>query len=256
MTDKTFCSHIHAMIREYSLRTGANCTDEITNHAAQWADVGKLLSHGGPATTVDCKHWAFCSSAAFLLYYADVRKVRRYEALFGMMQAYDQCAGGHNANSVIENPENWIDAASAPFYASAAALLFSARADIDNLLSGSNGRKTQFQGFCSVSDFERECSRIGYRTKRVPFYRQGSTETFFALITDGPTATSIKSWNLLTGDETAHILSGVMMKSLLFPEADIDYTGKLAIYGFFPDAPAPIAPEYPTADDGQICFPL
>ena len=256
MTDKAFCSHIHAMVREYSLCTGANCADEVTSHAAQWADVGKLLSYGGSVTTVARKHWAFCSSAAFLLYYVNVRKVRRYEALFGMMQAYDQHAGGQDADNVIGHPENWIDNTSTPFYASAAALLLSARTDIDNVLSDSSSRKTQFQGFRSVNEFERECSRIGYSTKRVPFYRQGSAKTFFALITDGPTSTSIQSWDFFTEDAATHILSGVIMQGLLSPEVDVNYTGKLAVYGFFPGVPASIAPEYSTADDGQICFPF
>lgn len=112
----------------------------------------------------------------------------------------------------------------------------------------------EYHGFRSIKEYENECARVGFTTRRVPFRKDG--EPYFALITTPPghpTGTSIESWTLFTADETAQVLDGVINGH------DANYLGKLSAHGYRPDnpqeAPAPsAAPEYPTAADGQICF--
>lgn len=113
----------------------------------------------------------------------------------------------------------------------------------------------EYHGFRSVKEYENECARVCFTTRRVPFHKNG--EKYFALITTPPghpTGTSVEAWTLFDADETAQVLDGVING------LDVNYLGKLAAHGYRPDepqdspAPAPAAPEYPTAVDGQICF--
>ena len=112
----------------------------------------------------------------------------------------------------------------------------------------------EYHGFRSIKEYESECARVGFTTRRIPF-RKGDAP-YFALITTPPghpTGTSIESWTLFTADETSQVLDGVINGH------DANYLGKLFAHGYRPDgpqeAPAPsAAPEYPTAADGQICF--
>ena len=112
----------------------------------------------------------------------------------------------------------------------------------------------EYHGFCSVKEYENECARVGFTTRRVPF-RDDSGNEFFALITSPPkTATSVESWTLFTADETRAVLDGVINGH------DANYLGKLAAHGYHPDgpqeAPAPAAPEYPADADGPIFLPV
>ncbi len=135
----------------------------------------------------------------------------------------------------------------------------------------------EYQGFHSISEFERECARLGYKTRRVPFHK--GDEKYFALIDSAPDA-SIEAWTLFTADETAIVLDGIIsggafmhagpmmihgrMEPGYLDENGVDknWLGKLAAHGYYPDipeeaaipAPAPAAPEYPAGAGGQICF--
>lgn len=101
-----------------------------------------------------------------------------------------------------------------------------------------------FNGFRSIAEYEIECARLGYATRRVPF-RKGS-EKYFALITappGHPTGTSVQSWHLFTADETAEVLDGIISGSTMDPAeymrngVDVNYFGKLAAHGYEPEIP-------------------
>ena len=235
MEYKEFQSYICTMIHEYDTRTNAHCLDETLQRTAEWADVGKFAPLG-VLDSLDRKHWCFCSSAAFLLHYASVRNVYRYECVYGMLLAFDQNTGNCNYPDVLLHPEQRIGNQSFPFYASAAALLLEAHADIDNMLSSASTRKLQFHGFRSISEFEHECQKLGYVTKRTPYHRSGDSRSYFLLtvIDPHPTQTSCDSWYVFTSDETAEVLSGVIYQKPMFCGIDRCYLGKLAAYGFFP----------------------
>ena len=127
----------------------------------------------------------------------------------------------------------------------------------------------EYHGFRSIKEYENECARVGFTTRRVPFHKDG--EAYFALITTPPghpTGTSIESWTLFTADETSQVLDGVINGH------DANYLGKLSAHGYHPDSPqalgdkaapalsraqrgpreAPAAPKYPVGEGGQICF--
>lgn len=122
----------------------------------------------------------------------------------------------------------------------------------------------EYHGFLSVKEYENECARLGFTTRRVPF-RDGGVKAFFALITSPPkTASSVESWTLFTADETCALLDGIISGGMMDPAKylrdglDVNYLGKLAAHGYYPDGPqdAPSAPEYPADADGQICLPV
>ena len=127
----------------------------------------------------------------------------------------------------------------------------------------------EYHGFRSIKEYENECARVGFTTRRVPFHKDG--EPYFALITTPPghpTGTSIESWTLFTADETSQVLDDVINGH------DANYLGKLFAHGYRPDSPqalgskaaptlsraqrgpreAPAAPKYPVGEGGQICF--
>lgn len=120
-----------------------------------------------------------------------------------------------------------------------------------------------YHGFRSVKEYESECARLGFTTRRVPFHK--GKEKYFALVTTPPghpTGTSVEAWTLFNADETAQVLDGIISGGMMDPTkylrdgVDVNYLGKLSAHGYFPDGPqhvpAPAAPEYPTAADGQI----
>lgn len=126
----------------------------------------------------------------------------------------------------------------------------------------------EYQGFRSISEYERECARLSYKTRRVPFHDDNNGK-FFALVTScpgHPTGTSVESWTLFTADESARLLDGIISGGTMDPAKylrdglDVNYLGNLAAHGYRPDnsqdapAPAPAAPEYPVGEGGQICF--
>ena len=72
----------------------------------------------------------------------------------------------------------------------------------------------EYNGYRSIKEYESECARIGYTTRRVPF-RKGD-EKYFALITappGHPTGTSVQCWTLFTADEKAQVLQGITVSS-------------------------------------------
>ena len=76
----------------------------------------------------------------------------------------------------------------------------------------------------SIKEYENECARVGFTTRRVPFHKDG--EAYFALITTPPghpTGTSIESWTLFTADETSQVLDGVINGH------DANYLGKVCL---------------------------
>lgn len=126
----------------------------------------------------------------------------------------------------------------------------------------------EYQGFRSISEYERECARLSYNTRRVPFHDNNGGK-FFALVTScpgHPTGISVEAWTLFTADETARVLDGIISGGTMDPAKylrdglDVNYLGKLAAHGYYPDdpqdapPPTPAAPEYPEGEGGQICF--
>lgn len=119
----------------------------------------------------------------------------------------------------------------------------------------------QLNGFRSIQEYESECARLGFTTRRVSFHHE-SGAACFALITSPPghpTGTSVECWSLFSADETRHLLDGVINGH------EANYLGKLAAHGYHPDDPAaapapqdiPQAAPQPAAladDDGQLCF--
>ena len=119
-----------------------------------------------------------------------------------------------------------------------------------------------YHGFRSVKEYESECARVGFATRRIPFCK--GNEKYFALITSPQkTATSIEAWTLFTADETAVVLDGIISGGMMDPAKymrnglDVNYLGKLAAHGYYPDspdeatnpAPAP-APSLEIVEDG------
>ena len=86
-------------------------------------------------------------------------------------------------------------------------------------------------GFRSIRDYESECVRLEYQTRRVYFQREG--EKFFALITYPPvqTSTSVASWNLITYNENFVVLNGVIQRYTCGDE-DVDtMANRLSAFG-------------------------
>lgn len=111
----------------------------------------------------------------------------------------------------------------------------------------------EYHGFRSIKEYESECARVGFSTRRIPFHK--GSEKYFALVTTPPghpTGTSIEGWTLFTADESAQVLDGIISGGMMDPAnymrdgLDVNYLGKLAAHGYFPDeiaaksAPAPI----------------
>lgn len=119
-----------------------------------------------------------------------------------------------------------------------------------------------YHGFRSVNEYENECARVGFSTRRVPF-RKGN-EKYFALVTSPQkTGTSIEAWTLFAADETAVVLDGIISGGMMDPAKymrdglDVNYLGKLAAHGYYPDNseeaanPAPVpAPALEIVEDG------
>lgn len=120
----------------------------------------------------------------------------------------------------------------------------------------------EYHGFRSVREYESECARLGFTTRRVPFHHE-SGAAYFALITappGHPTGTSIESWTLFDAGETRQLLDGVINSH------GANYLGKLSAHGYRPDGPdaaavlqdAPQPTQHPAAqlidDSGQFCF--
>ena len=116
----------------------------------------------------------------------------------------------------------------------------------------------EYHGFRSVREYESECARLGFTTRRVPYHHE-SGAACFALITappGHPTGTSIESWTLFDADETRQLLDGVINGH------GANYLGKLAAHGYRPDEPAAAADPQPIPqpaaqlidDSGQFCF--
>lgn len=83
----------------------------------------------------------------------------------------------------------------------------------------------EFQGFRSVSEYERECSRLGYSTRRESF--TNGNENCFALITSARTSPSaVESWHLISEDETHEIMNGII------DDIDANFLGKLEDAGY------------------------
>ena len=113
----------------------------------------------------------------------------------------------------------------------------------------------EFHGFRSIKEYEKECARVGFSTRRVPFRKDG--EKYFALITGGPkTATSIETWHLFTADESKELLDGVISGGAFMHAedneygpgymqkgVDVNYLGKLAAHGYYPEIPDSSAAE-------------
>ena len=110
-----------------------------------------------------------------------------------------------------------------------------------------------YHGFRSVKEYENECARVGFTTRRLPFRREDGGK-FFALVTNPPkTATSVEAWTLFTADETAVVLNGIING------VDANYLGKLAAHGYHLDSPEEItvpapAPALEIVEDGTA-FP-
>ncbi len=106
-----------------------------------------------------------------------------------------------------------------------------------------------YHGFRSVKEYENECARVGFTTRRLPFRREDGGK-FFALVTNPPkTATSVEAWTLFTADETAVVLNGIING------VDANYLGKLAAHGYHLDSPEEItvpapAPALEIVEDG------
>ena len=112
-----------------------------------------------------------------------------------------------------------------------------------------------YHGFRSVKEYENECARVGFTTRRIPF-RHKDGGKFFTLVTSPPkTATSVEAWTLVSADETAVVLDGVING------LNANYLGKLAAHGYRPDNPeeitAPLpAPAQEIIEDGADFFQL
>jgi len=127
----------------------------------------------------------------------------------------------------------------------------------------------EYQGFRSISEYERECARLHYKTRRVPFHNADGGK-YFALVTScpgHPTGDSVEAWTLFTADETARVLDGIISGGLMDPAKymrnglDVNWLGKLAANGYYPDEGTPESKPAPTLEivedstgSGQLAF--
>lgn len=107
----------------------------------------------------------------------------------------------------------------------------------------------QFNGFASITAYERECARVGFTTERQTYHKSG--EDYLLLITRlaQPSGTSVDTWHLFTADETREVLSGIM-------PSGTSAAAQLSELGYISDAPADAAPApavelYPEDTDGD-----
>jgi len=129
--------------------------------------------------------------------------------------------------------------------------------------------KMKFHGFRSIAEYESECANIGFSTRRIPFHKGG--RKYFVLITSSPkTPDGVDTWCLFTADETSEVMNGIISnggrmapKKHMRNGLDMDYLGKLAAHGYYPDSPedGPTKPlsaltafDFPIDANGQICF--
>ena len=68
----------------------------------------------------------------------------------------------------------------------------------------------KFNGFRSISEYEQECQRLGWKTRRVPCSRE--MERYFILIVTPPqgSGSAIEAWHLFDMAETREVLDGVI----------------------------------------------
>ena len=86
----------------------------------------------------------------------------------------------------------------------------------------------EYNGFRSISEYETECRKHGFTTKRIPFHC-GEKECFVLMTSlEHPSPTSVRPWSLLSADERERILDGVDNG------CHTNYLGKLASHGFYP----------------------
>jgi hypothetical protein len=106
-----------------------------------------------------------------------------------------------------------------------------------------------FRGFRSIGEYESECARFGYTTRRVPFH--GPEGACFVLLTappGHPTGSSVQAWTLFSADETKELLDGVVSGGMFFKAhaheggpgyirdgLDVNFLGKLYSHGYYPD---------------------
>jgi hypothetical protein len=107
----------------------------------------------------------------------------------------------------------------------------------------------EFRGFRSVSEYEKECVRLGYSARRIPFHGpEGACFILLTAVPGHPTGTSIQEWDLFTADESKLILDGVVSGGLFFKAyadehgpgfiqngVDVNFLGKLYSHGYYPD---------------------
>jgi hypothetical protein len=107
----------------------------------------------------------------------------------------------------------------------------------------------EFNGFRSISQYESECARFGYTTRRVPFHGpEGACFVLFTAPPGHPSGTSVQAWNLFTADETKELLDGVVSGGAFFKAhadergpgyirdgLDVNFLGKLYAHGYYPD---------------------
>lgn len=98
-----------------------------------------------------------------------------------------------------------------------------------------------YHGFRSVKEYENECARVGFSTRRVPFHK--GNEKYFALVTSPQkTGAGIEAWALFTADETTVVLDGIISGGMMDPTKymrdglDVNHLGKLAAHGYHPDS--------------------
>ena len=88
-----------------------------------------------------------------------------------------------------------------------------------------------FRGFHSLKEYEKECKRVGYSTRRVPFQKDGKEYFVFVISPPKKTITSVEGWYLFEKEDEDYLLDCVIG---LCPQ---NYIGKLAQNGFHPCDP-------------------
>lgn len=112
----------------------------------------------------------------------------------------------------------------------------------------------KFRGFRSIGEFESECARLGWKTERIPFRKEGNEKAeYFALVVTPPEVTdsSISSWHLFPNDESEELLEGIISGGYYYDVVevvdenglDLNWLGKLANNGFYPVGEVPAWPD-------------
>lgn len=113
----------------------------------------------------------------------------------------------------------------------------------------------EFRGFHSVREYEKVCASVGENTCRIPFHKGDEKYFILVLSLKQHTDRDVDEWILFTADETEFVMNGIISggkfmhaedneygRGYMQNGVDVNYLGKLAAHGYYPDDPEEAEP--------------